>query len=501
MTDLTHFIGGSRVTGRSGRFGDIFNPATGERTARVPFADADDIKAAVDAAAGALPAWAATPLGKRAEIMFRYRALLDVHRDELARLITAEHGKVLSDAHGSLQRGIEVVEFACGLPHLLKGELSKNVGTGVDSWSQRHPVGVCLGITPFNFPTMVPMWMYPLAIACGNTFILKPSEKVPSAALRLAELFSEAGLPPGVFNVLNGDGATVEALIDEPRVAAISFVGSTPIAEAIYRRGSDRAKRVQALGGAKNHLVVAPDADLEQAADALIGSAYGSAGERCMAISVAVAVGAVADPLVKVLADKVRRLRIGPGLDPDSEMGPLISAAHLAKVRGYVDAGVQGGADLVVDGRAIKLQGFENGFFLGGCLFDRVTPDMAIYREEIFGPVLGVIRVDDMDRAIQLIDEHAYGNGTAIFTRNGETARNFVDRVQIGMVGVNVPIPVPMAYYSFGGWKRSLFGPLHVHGADGIRFYTRTKTVTQRWPHQEPSQVSSGANLSMPTMR
>ena len=501
MTDLTHFIGGSRVTGRSGRFGDIFNPATGERTARVPFADADDIKAAVDAAAGALPAWAATPLGKRAEIMFRYRALLDVHRDELARLITAEHGKVLSDAHGSLQRGIEVVEFACGLPHLLKGELSKNVGTGVDSWSQRHPVGVCLGITPFNFPTMVPMWMYPLAIACGNTFILKPSEKVPSAALRLAELFSEAGLPPGVFNVLNGDGATVEALIDGPRVAAISFVGSTPIAEAIYRRGSDRAKRVQALGGAKNHLVVAPDADLEQAADALIGSAYGSAGERCMAISVAVAVGAVADPLVKILADKVGGLRIGPGLDPDSEMGPLISAAHLAKVCGYVDAGVQGGADLVVDGRAIKLQGFENGFFLGGCLFDRVTPDMAIYREEIFGPVLGVMRVDDMDRAIQLIDEHAYGNGTAIFTRNGETARNFVDRVQIGMVGVNVPIPVPMAYYSFGGWKRSLFGPLHVHGADGIRFYTRTKTVTQRWPHQEPSQVSSGANLSMPTMR
>jgi malonate-semialdehyde dehydrogenase (acetylating)/methylmalonate-semialdehyde dehydrogenase len=497
MKDLSHFIAGRRLPGTSGRFGEVFDPATGEPIARVPFAGTAEVTAAVDAAAKALPDWAATSLGRRAEIMFRYRALLDSHRDELARLITAEHGKVLSDAHGSLQRGIEVVEFACGLPHLLKGELSKNVGTGVDSWSQRHPVGICVGITPFNFPAMVPMWMFPLAIACGNTFILKPSEKVPSTALRMAELFSEAGLPDGVLNVLNGDVATVEALIDEPRVAAISFVGSTPVADAIYRRGSERGKRVQALGGAKNHLVVAPDADIEQAADALIGSAYGSAGERCMAISVAVAVGSVADPLVKVLSDKVRKLRIGPGLDPDSEMGPLISAAHLAKVRGYVDAGVREGADLVVDGRSIKLQGFENGFFLGGCLFDRVTPDMSIYREEIFGPVLSVVRVSDMKNAIKLIDDHAYGNGTAIFTRDGETARGFVERVQIGMVGVNVPIPVPMAYYSFGGWKRSLFGPLHVHGADGIRFYTRTKTVTQRWPHQESSQAS----LAMPTMK
>jgi malonate-semialdehyde dehydrogenase (acetylating)/methylmalonate-semialdehyde dehydrogenase len=497
MQELGHFIGGRRVAGRSQRAGPVYNPATGEVTARVPFAGKDETADAAGAAAAAFPAWSATTLAKRTDVMFRYRALLDAHRDELAGLITREHGKVLSDAQGSLQRGLEVVEFACGLPHLLKGELSKNVGSGVDSWSQRHPLGVCVGITPFNFPAMVPMWMFPLAIACGNTFILKPSEKVPSTALRLAELFSEAGLPAGVLNVVNGDGATVEALIADPRVAAVSFVGSTPVAEHLYRAGSQLGKRVQALGGAKNHLVVAADADVEQAADALIGSAYGSAGERCMAISVAVTVGAVADPLVRALSERVRKLRIGPGTDPEAEMGPLVTREHFERVRGYIELGVKEGADLVVDGRGIRLQGFEHGFFLGGCLFDRVTPGMRIYQEEIFGPVLSVMRVDAMDDAVRLVNDHPFGNGTAIFTRDGETARSFIDKVQIGMVGVNVPIPVPMAYYSFGGWKRSLFGPLHVHGMDGVRFYTRTKTVTQRWPRSE----AAGAQLTMPTMK
>ena len=485
MQELGHFVGGRRLAGRSGRFGEGFNPATGE------------VKEAIATASAAFSAWSTTTLAKRAEVMFRYRALLDAHRDEIARLITAEHGKVLSDAQGSLQRGLEVVEFACGLPHLLKGELSKNVGSGVDSWSQRHPVGVCVGITPFNFPAMVPMWMFPLAIACGNTFILKPSEKVPSTALRLAELFAQAGLPDGVINVVNGDGATVTALIEDPRVAAVSFVGSTPIAESVYRTGSERGKRVQALGGAKNHMVVAPDADVEQAADALIGSAYGSAGERCMAIAVAVAVGRSADPLVDVLARKVRKLKIAPGSDPEAEMGPLVTRQHLERVRGYIDTGVKEGAELVVDGRDIRLQGFENGFFLGGCLFDHVAPAMKIYQDEIFGPVLSVVRVGGLEEAVRLVNDHPLGNGAAIFTRDGEVARSFTDKVQIGMVGVNVPIPVPMAYYSFGGWKRSLFGPLHVHGMDGVRFYTRTKTVTQRWPHSE----TAGAQLTMPTMR
>ncbi len=497
MGDLYHYVGGQKRSGRSGRFGSVYDPATGTERSRVPFADASEIAEAISIAAEAYKSWSQTTLAKRAEIFFRYRALLDAHRDELARLITAEHGKVVSDSQGSLQRGLEVVEFACGLPHLLKGELSKNVGTGVDSFSQRHPVGVCIGITPFNFPAMVPMWMFPLAIACGNTFVLKPSEKVPSTALRLAELFTEAGLPPGVLNVINGDGTAVEALIDEPRVAAVSFVGSTPIAERVYQRGSNLGKRVQALGGAKNHLVVAPDADIEQAADALIGSAYGSAGERCMAISVAVAVGKVADPLVATLAKKVQKLRIGPGTDAEAEMGPLVTADHLGRVRGYVDTGVKEGAELVVDGRGIKLQGYEDGFFLGGCLFDRVKPEMRIYKEEIFGPVLSVVRVEEMAEAVDLVNKHPYGNGTALFTRDGALARSFVDAVQIGMVGINVPIPVPMAYYSFGGWKRSLFGPLHVHGMDGVRFYTRTKTVTQRWPGAE----TLGAQFIMPTMR
>ena len=501
MQELGHFIGGRRVTGKSGRFGDVFNPATGEVSARVPFAGPEEVRDAVDAAAAAFPGWFATTLARRAEIMFRYRALLDAHRMEIARLITAEHGKVLTDAQGSLQRGLEVAEFACGLPHLLKGEIAKNVGTGVDSWSQRHAVGVCVGITPFNFPAMVPMWMFPMAIACGNTFVLKPSEKVPSTALRLAELFVEAGLPEGVLNIVNGDGATVEALIADARVAAVSFVGSTPIAESVYRKGSDLGKRVQALGGAKNHLVVAPDADIEQAADALIGSAYGSAGERCMAISVAVAVGRSAEPLMNVLANRVRKLKVAPGSDPEAEMGPLITPQHLERVRGYIDQGVREGAKLVVDGRDIKLQGFENGFFLGGCLFDHVAPGMKIYEEEIFGPVLSVVRVESLEDAVGLVNEHPLGNGTAIFTRNGEVARSFVDQVQIGMVGVNVPIPVPMAYFSFGGWKRSLFGPLHVHGMDGVRFYTRTKTVTQRWPQDAISGEAPKPQLTMPTMR
>jgi malonate-semialdehyde dehydrogenase (acetylating)/methylmalonate-semialdehyde dehydrogenase len=429
--------------------------------------------------------------------MFRFKELIEKHTDALARLITAEHGKVLSDAKGSLQRGLEVVEFACGIPHLLKGEFSENVGTNIDAYTLRQPIGVCAGITPFNFPAMVPLWMFPLAIACGNTFILKPSEKVPSCSMRLAELLVEAGAPAGVLNVVNGGKEAVNAILAHPGIGAVSFVGSTPVAEHVYRTGTHAGKRVQALGGAKNHMVILPDADLDQAADALMGAAYGSAGERCMAVSVAVAVGAAADPLIAKLSPRVRALKIGPGTDAESEMGPLVTAAQRDRVKGYIDLGVREGAELVVDGRDLRLQGYEDGFFLGGSLFDRVRPDMRIYQEEIFGPVLSVVRAAGFEDALKLVNEHEFGNGAAVFTRDGDAARSFVSRVAAGMVGVNVAIPVPMAFYSFGGWKHSLFGDHHMHGAEGVRFYTRLKSVTSRWP----TGIRAGADYIMPTMR
>ncbi|KAF1709345.1 methylmalonate-semialdehyde dehydrogenase (CoA acylating) [Pseudoxanthomonas kalamensis DSM 18571] len=493
-TTLPHFIGGQRIDAGQ-RHGDVFDPATGQVAARVPLASADDVTRAVDAAAAAFPGWAATTPLNRARVMFRFKELLERHADDLAACITAEHGKVLSDARGEVTRGLEVVEFACGIPHLVKGEHSMDVGREVDSWTEYAPLGVVAGITPFNFPAMVPLWMLPVALACGNSFILKPSERDPSASLLLAELLQQAGLPDGVFNVVHGDKVAVDALLDEPRVQAISFVGSTPIAEYIYARGSANGKRVQALGGAKNHMVVLPDADLDGAVSALLGAGYGSAGERCMAISVAVCVGdATADALVAKLAPRVAALKVGPGCQ-DPEMGPLVTAAHRDKVRGYVDAGVAEGAQLVVDGRGLAVEGHAEGFFLGGCLFDRVQPGMRIYREEIFGPVLCVMRVPDLETALQLVNAHEYGNGTAIFTRDGGAAREFSHRVQAGMVGINVPIPVPMAFHSFGGWKRSIFGPLHVHGPDGVRFYTRLKTVTARWPD------THAAEFAMPTMK
>jgi len=495
---LTHWIAGARAAGNSGRGGDVYNPATGHVTATLPYASADETRNAIAAARKALPDWAAkTPLA-RARVMFRFKAMIEEHFEELAGLISAEHGKVMSDARGEVTRGMEVVEFACGIPQMLKGEHSENVGTSVDSWSVQQPVGVCAGITPFNFPAMVPMWMFPIAIACGNTFVLKPSEKDPSCPLRLAELLTEAGLPDGVFNVINGDRTAVETLLADERVSAVSFVGSTPVAESIYRTGSDHGKRVQALGGAKNHMIVLPDADADQAANALMGSAYGSAGERCMAISVAVAVGdETADRLISRLAPKVDALDIGPGTRDGVDMGPLVTREHLDKVRRYVDLGVEEGAELVVDGRNLRVEGHEDGFFLGGCLFDRVTPEMRIYREEIFGPVLVVVRVPDFESAVRLVNDHEFGNGTSIFTRDGAAAREFAHHVQCGMVGINVPIPVPMAFHSFGGWKRSLFGPLHIHGPDGVRFYTRMKTVTARWP----TDLHAPAEFAMPTMK
>jgi malonate-semialdehyde dehydrogenase (acetylating)/methylmalonate-semialdehyde dehydrogenase len=495
---LSHFIDGVRVAGTSGRFGDVYDPATGAVDARVPLASAEETRAAIEAAAAAFPGWRDTPPLRRAAVLFRFKELLDLHQEELAALIAREHGKVLNDALGSLTRGIEVVEFACGAPHLLKGSFSENVGSNVDSYSLRQPVGVCAGITPFNFPAMVPMWMFPMAIACGNSFVLKTSERVPSTALRMAELFSEAGLPPGVFNVINGDKEAVDTLLTDAAVAAVSFVGSTSVAEYVYRTGTDHGKRVQALGGAKNHMVVMPDADLEQATDALMGAAYGSAGERCMAISVAVAVGEqTADALVERLAPRIDALKVGPATDPEAQMGPLVTRAHYERVRGYVDLGVEEGAELVVDGREIEVPGHPGGFYLGGCLFDRVEPRMRIYREEIFGPVLVVVRVNDFDSALDLVNSHEYGNGTAIFTRDGDTARTFASRVQVGMVGVNVPIPVPMAFHSFGGWKRSLFGDIHMHGMEGVHFYTKLKTVTSRWP----TGIRAGADFHMPTMK
>ena len=497
LKDIPHWIGGTTVSGTSGRSAPVFNPARGVITGRVALASDAEVDAAVRNAQAAFPAWAATPPLKRARVMFKFKELIESHMDELAAILVAEHGKVFSDAKGELVRGLEVVEFACGIPQLLKGEFTEQIGGGIDSWSVRQPLGVCAGITPFNFPAMVPMWMFPVAIACGNAFILKPSERDPSASLLLARLLKEAGLPDGVFNVVHGDKGAVDALLTHPDVAAVSFVGSTPIAKYIYETGARHGKRVQALGGAKNHLVVMPDADLDQAVDALMGAAYGAAGERCMAISVAVAVGGVGDALVEKLAQRARALKINEGMDPAAEMGPLVTSQHLAKVTGYVDAGVAEGAKLVVDGRGFKPAGCEDGFFLGGCLFDDVQPGMTIYREEIFGPVLSVVRVPDFEAALRLIDDHEYGNGVAIFTRDGDAAREFANRVQIGMVGINVPIPVPMAFHSFGGWKNSLFGDHHMYGPEGVRFFTRMKTITSRWP----TGIRAGAEFVMPTMK
>ncbi len=493
---IPHWLNGKPVTGSSARSGPVFNPATGEETQRVSLADKETIAAALRAAHAAFPDWRDTPAVKRARVMFRFKELIEANRAELAGLITKEHGKVLSDADGSLQRGLEVVEFACGIPHLLKGEFSQDIGTGVDAHSTREPLGVCVGITPFNFPAMVPLWMFPLAIACGNSFILKPSEKVPSCALRLAELLTQAGLPPGVFNVLQGDGEAVDGLLADLRVAAASFVGSTPVAEHVYRQAAAAGIRVQSLGGAKNHMVVLPDADMDLAADALLGAAYGSAGERCMAISVVLAVGDAGDRLREVLVPRIRALRIAAGDDPQAEMGPLITAEHRARVLDYLATGQAEGAQLVVDGRDLQVAAAPKGFFLGPSLFDHANAKMRIYREEIFGPVLTMLRVADPQAALALVNAHEFGNGAAIFTSSGRAAREFSRAVEAGMVGVNVPIPVPMAFYSFGGRKRSLFGDSNVHGLEGVRFYTRLKTVTSRWPDQS---LPDTHGLNMPT--
>jgi malonate-semialdehyde dehydrogenase (acetylating)/methylmalonate-semialdehyde dehydrogenase len=494
---IHHFFGGRAMEGQSGRTSEVFNPATGEVSALVSLASASEVDAAVEAAKLAFPAWAATPALTRARVMFKFKELLERNRDRLVEMISREHGKVRADAAGEVTRGLEVVEFACGIPHLLKGEFNENVGTGVDCYSVRQPLGVVAGITPFNFPAMVPMWMFPVAIACGNCFILKPSERDPSAPTFLAELMMEAGAPAGVLNTVHGDKEAVDALLKHPDIAAVSFVGSTAIAEYVYHTGTAHNKRVQALGGAKNHMIVMPDADMDQATDALMGAAYGSAGERCMAISVAVAVGDAGDALMEKLEPRVRGLKVGPYDDPEAEMGPLVTRQAYDRVRGYVDSGLEQGATLAVDGRDLTLQGYEDGYFLGGCLFDHVTPEMTIYKEEIFGPVLSVVRTAGYEEAVDLVNAHEYGNGTAIFTRDGDAARDFAQRAQIGMVGVNVPIPVPMAFHSFGGWKRSLFGDHHMHGPEGVRFYTKLKTVTSRWP----TGLRSGAEFVMPTMK
>ena len=497
MNLIQHYINGKVVSGDSKRKGKVFNPATGNQESEVLLGTKSDLDKAVENAKKAFLNWSAKPPIQRARIIFKYKELIEKNSDELTRLIVSEHGKVYDDAKGSLTRGLEVVEFACGIPQMLKGEFTENVGTEIDSWSIRQPLGVCAGITPFNFPAMVPMWMFPMAIACGNTFILKPSEKDPSCSLKLAELFTEAGLPEGVLNVINGDKEVVDAILTNKDIQAVSFVGSTPIAKYIYETAAKNEKRVQALGGAKNHCVVMPDCDLDQAVNGLMGAAYGSAGERCMAQSVAVAVGNIGDTLINELAKKVEALKVGPGMDKNSEMGPLVTKEHLEKVKGYVDLGVKEGANLVVDGRNIKLQGYENGFYIGGCLFDNVKKDMRIYKEEIFGPVLSVVRAKDFDEATQLINDHEFGNGTSIYTRDGDVGRTFASKIKVGMVGINIPIPVPVAFHSFGGWKRSLFGDQHMHGPEGVRFYTKLKTITSR----RPSGVRSNPEFVMPTMK
>ena len=487
---ISHWIGGRSVAGESGRTGPVYNPATGQQQGAVDFASVEEVDRAVKAAREAFPGWRSTSLSKRSDLLFRMRETFHQHREDFARILTAEHGKVLSDAMGEVARGLEVIEYACGVPTLLKGEYSEQASTGIDVYSIRQPVGVVAGITPFNFPAMVPMWMFAPAIACGNTFVLKPSEKDPSASLLIAELLKEIGIPDGVFNVVHGDKVAVDALLDHPDVDAISFVGSTPIAKYIYERGSKAGKRVQALAGAKNHMIVLPDADVDQAADAAVSAGYGSAGERCMAVSVVVAVGDVADPLVKAIQERIPKVKVGNGLEEGVEMGPLITREHRDKVASYIDKGRDAGATVVSDGREDAPDG--DGFFLNPSLLDNVKPDMDVYLEEIFGPVLGVMRVDTYEEAVRLVNENSYGNGTAIFTRDGGVARQFQFDVQAGMVGINVPIPVPVAYYSFGGWKDSLFGSSHIYGPEGISFYTRGKVVTSRWPDPATSKVDLG---------
>jgi malonate-semialdehyde dehydrogenase (acetylating) / methylmalonate-semialdehyde dehydrogenase len=499
MRHMTHFIAGVPAAGTSGRFGDVFNPATGEIQARVPLASAAEVRAAIASAAMAFPEWSAQNPQKRARVMFAFKALVEKNMDSLARMLSDEHGKVIADSKGDIQRGLEVIEFACGIPHLLKGEYTENAGTGIDVYSMRQPLGVVAGITPFNFPAMIPMWMFGVAIACGNTFVCKPSEKDPSVPLRLAELMLEAGAPPGVLNIVNGGKDAVDAILTDPDIKAVSFVGSTAIAEYVYATGTAHGKRVQAMGGAKNHAIIMPDADLDQVTDDLIGAGYGSAGERCMAISVAVPVGRkTADALVAKLKPRVEALRVGLPTDPDANYGPLVTAEHRAKVIGYIEEGVKEGAELLVDGRGFKMQGYEGGFYLGGSLFDRVTPAMRTYQEEIFGPVLQIARAESFEEAARLPTEHPYGNGVAIFTRDGDAAREFASKVQVGMVGINVPIPVPLAYHTFGGWKRSAFGDVNQHGPEGVRFFTKIKTVTQRWPK---GGVREGSSFVIPTMK
>ena len=497
MELISHFIDGKLYSDKNSRKGKVYNPATGEQIADVELASKDIVKMAVENSLQAFDKWSKTTPITRARIFSKYKDLLVQNMSEIAELVSKQHGKTIPDAKGSIQRGIEVVEYVTGITSSLKGEHSSNVGTNVDSHTLRQPLGVCAGITPFNFPAMVPMWMFPMAIACGNTFVLKPSEKDPSISIKLAQLFQEAGLPDGVFNVINGDKEVVDAILTNKDIKAVSFVGSTPIAKYIYENAAKNEKRVQALGGAKNHCVVMPDCDLDQAVNGLMGAAYGSAGERCMAQSVAVAVGNIGDNLVNELSKKVEALKVGPGMDKKSEMGPLVTKEHLEKVKGYVDLGVKEGAKLVVDGRNLKLQGYENGYYIGGCLFDHVKKDMRIYKEEIFGPVLSVVRVKDFDEATQLINDHEFGNGTSIYTRDGDVGRTFASNIKIGMVGINIPIPVPVAFHSFGGWKRSLFGDQHMHGVEGVRFYTKLKTITSRWP----SGLRSDPEFVMPTMK
>lgn len=493
---IGHYIGG-QVQDAGERFSPVFNPATGAVQARVALASQQTVDEAVASALKAFPAWSEQSALRRARVMFKFKELLDQHHQELAQIITREHGKVLSDAMGEVTRGIEIVEYACGAPNLLKTDFSDNIGGGIDNWNLRQPLGVCAGVTPFNFPVMVPLWMIPIALITGNCFILKPSERDPSASLLMARLLTQAGLPEGVFNVVQGDKSAVDGLLQHPDIEAMSFVGSTPIAQYIHQQASARGKRVQALGGAKNHMIVMPDADLDQAADALIGAAYGSAGERCMAISIAVTVGEVADELIARLLPRIDRLKVGNGLQGDSDMGPLVTAEHKARVEGFIDQGVAQGAQLLVDGRGFKVPGAEQGFFVGATLFDRVTPEMSIYREEIFGPVLGIVRVPDFASAVELINAHEFGNGVSCFTRDGGVARAFARNIKVGMVGINVPIPVPMAWHSFGGWKRSLFGDHHAYGEEGVRFYSRYKSVMQRWP----DSIAKGPEFSMPTAK
>ncbi|WP_185985260.1 CoA-acylating methylmalonate-semialdehyde dehydrogenase [Aureimonas mangrovi] len=497
MRDVGHFIGGEHVAGRSGRSSDIFQPMTGEVVGKVALAGADEVRRAVENAKAAQPAWAAVNPQRRARVMMRFLQLVADEVDSLADLLAREHGKTVLDAKGDIQRGVEVAEFSLGVPHLMKGEFTDNAGPGIDVYSMRQPLGVVAGITPFNFPAMIPLWKFAPAIACGNAFILKPSERDPGVPMRMAELMIEAGLPAGILNVVNGDKTAVDAILDDPHIKAVGFVGSTPIAEYVYSRATAAGKRAQCFGGAKNHMIIMPDADMDQAVDALIGAGYGSAGERCMAVSVAVPVGqATADALMEKLVPRVEGLKIGLSTDSSADYGPLVTREAVERVRNYIDIGVKEGARLAVDGRDFKMQGYEDGFYLGGCLFDEVTPDMRIYKEEIFGPVLSVVRAKDYGEALKLPSEHEYGNGVAIFTRDGDAARDFAAKVEVGMVGINVPIPVPIAYYTFGGWKRSGFGDLNQHGPDSIRFYTKTKTVTSRWP----SGVKEGAQFSIPTM-